>query len=286
MGRWLGVLVGFGCGAATGCLLEVDPRPSCGDGYHDSRFEDCDTSDEDAASIASGCRCDPFECRLYCCGNAVLEPGEACEGTQAVTLPECQQWSCVGCQVVCPRCGNGQVDAGEECDFEFETLATMPANTTCAEIPVPGRPGQNYEAGGTPSCRADCRWDRSTCNLCGNGELDDQIIDPNTGGPLNAAELCDGEVFDLLDRFARCEAACGEPKRDCNVTCGEGCLDIRIDPVDPGCCVPPNEDRSTSDPCCCELPEDQAPSSCSQVFDPPLGGGGEDTDTPSAKCPG
>lgn len=287
MWRWLGVLVGFGCGAAAGCLLEVEPGPSCGDGYHDPRFEDCDASaDDDDDSIPSGCSCDPLTCALHCCGNGVLEEGEACEGNQPVTLPECQQWSCVACQVVCPRCGNGQVDSDEECDFEFEAISTTPVATTCDAIPVPGRPGEVYQPGGSPSCRADCRWDRSTCNLCGNGELDDQIIDPNTGGPINAAERCDGEVFDLADRFDRCEAACGEPGRDCNVTCGEGCLDIRIDPVDPGCCVRPGHARSTSDPCCCELPEVQAPAFCSDVFDPPLGGGGEDGGAPSATCPG
>jgi hypothetical protein len=274
MPRWLGVLLGLGIGSLAGCLLEVDAGPSCGDGFVDrARGEECDFALQD--ELPPGQSCDPDACVLYRCGNGELEPGEACEGTQARALPPCQAWTCAACQVVCPRCGNGLVDAGEECDFEFEVISTTP--TQCDSISVPGRPGDFYEPGGNPVCRADCRWDRSTCSLCGNGELDDQIIDPNTGSLIIAAERCDGEKFDLADRFDRCEAACGEPGRDCKATCGEGCFDIRVDPTDAACCVRPGHPRSSVVPCCCELPEGELPPYCSDVFDPSLG-------TPT--CPG
>lgn len=291
MRRWVGVFLGLAIGSFAGCLLELDLGPSCGDGTVDKHSEDCDPSVP--GSFAGQCRgdeiasCDPFECTVHCarCGDDVLDENEACDGNNVRTRPVCQVWACVDCQVQCPRCGNGLVDPGEECDFEFEAIAGTPDRTQCDEIMVPGRPDTYYEPGGTLACRSDCRWDRSGCNLCGNGQLDGQVVDPNTGGPINAAERCDGEVFDLSDRFDRCESVCGEPGRDCKAACGEGCLDIRIDPADSACCVRPGYARSASNPCCCELPRWQVPSYCSDVFEPPIGGG-TDGGTTSPLCPG
>lgn len=292
VGRWLAVLLGFGVGSLAGCLLELDRRAACGDGYHDPEFEGCDpglpSSFEDECRSNEIARCDPLTCELRCgaCGDGVLDPGEACDGNNTRTLPPCQQWTCTGCQVICPRCGNGQVDSDEECDFEFEAISPMPMLNDCADISVPGRPNTYYQAGGNPTCRSDCQWNRSTCNLCGNGQLDDQIIDPITEGPINAAERCDGELFDLLDRFDRCRSACGQAGRDCKATCGEGCLEIQIDPTDSGCCVLPEYPRSASHPCCCEPSVGEAPAYCSNVFDPPIGGGTDDGGTLSPNCPG
>lgn len=286
MRRWIVALAGLGAGIFAGCLLELDDGKSCGDGTHDPEFEECDPADPgslegrcEAGEVAS---CDEISCTLRCgaCGDGVLDPGEHCDGNSAVTLPACQEWTCVDCSVVCPRCGNGEINAGEECDFEL-AISLMPA--TCEDISVPGRPGDTYEAGGNPSCRSDCRWDRTTCNLCGNGELDDQIVDPNTGGPINAAERCDGELFDLSDRFDRCLSVCGEDGRDCKATCGEGCFEIHVDPNDSGCCVRPGYARAAGVPCCCELPEGEVPEYCTGVFDPPEGGGGGTT---APACPG
>jgi hypothetical protein len=266
MRRWIVVLAGLGAGTLAGCLLELHTRIACGDEHHDPPREECDPLAPE--SIPPDCSCDPETCQLACCGDGILEGEEACDGDNWKTLPACQDPTCVSCQVVCPRCGNGQLDAGEECDFEFEALSTMP--TECDDVSVPGRPGQTYLPGGNPSCRADCRWDRSTCNLCGNGELDDEIIDPSTGNPINAAERCDGEDFDLAERFDRCLSVCGEDGRDCKASCGEGCLEIEVD---------------SGVPCCCELPETEVPAYCTDVFDPPLGGGSDDGTT-APTCPG
>jgi hypothetical protein len=283
--------LGLGVGSLAGCLLELDRRVVCGDGFHDVVFEECDTgapsSWEGQCGSSEVPLCDPVTCELHCgaCGDGALDPGEGCDGNNTRVLPSCQEWTCAGCQVVCPRCGNGQVDAEEECDFEF-AISPMPMLVDCADISVPGRPSTNYEPGGMPTCRSDCRWDRSTCNLCGNGLLDDQIIDPITEGPINAAERCDGDLFDLLDRFDRCRSACGQEGRDCNVTCGDGCLEIQIDPTDSSCCVLPDYPRSASDPCCCEPIVGEPPSYCSGMLDP--GGGATDDDGGeiSPTCPG
>lgn len=289
---WLGVFLGLGVGSLAGCLLELDLEPICGDGNVARPLEECEPGLPE--SLTEACRlgetptCDATTCLVHCerCGDSVLDDGEACEGNLVRVQPACQAWTCVSCQIECPRCGNGLVEPDEECDYlVLDEVAMLSNEASCDEIEVPGRPGTFYEPGSTATCRSDCRWDRSTCNLCGNGLLDDQIIDPNTGGPINAPERCDGEEFDLADRFDRCEAACGVPGRDCKVACGQGCLDIRIDPEDSGCCVLPDYARSSSSPCCCELPVGDVPGYCSGTFDPPFGGG-SDGGTTSPTCPG
>ena len=282
MGRWIAVLAGLGAGMLAGCLVELDTGLACGDEYHDRSSEECDPGDAD--SIPNNCACDPQTCKLTCCGNGVIEGDEVCDGDNWTLRPTCEDPTCVSCEEVrCPRCGNAEIDGGEECDIEFDELATKPID--CQDIPVPGRPGQTYLPGGSPTCRADCHWDRSTCNLCGNGELDDEIIDPNTGSPINAAERCDGPAFDLAERFERCLSVCGEDGRDCKASCGEGCLEIEVDPGDSGCCVRPGYARTAGVPCCCELPEAEVPEYCTDVFDPPLGGGSDDGTT-APTCPG
>lgn len=65
-----------------------------------------------------------------------------------------------------PACGNGVVDAGEECD------GTDLAGLDCTAL------GGGF-AGGTLACADDCTLDASGCTTCGNGAID-------------AGEACDG----------------------------------------------------------------------------------------------
>lgn len=278
--------MGLAIGSFAGCLFELDRSPACGDGYvdHDSEPpEQCDPADpglEHACAPGEAASCDPSTCTLSCCGDGRLDGGEACDGLSVRVLPSCQGWSCVGCEVICPRCGNGDVDPGEECDSDLGSVSIDPHSTRCEDVEVPGRPGQSYTSGPL-SCRSDCQWDRSQCSLCGNGRVDAQVVDPNSGVPLNAAEHCDGDAFDVQARIERCGSVCPKPGSDCKAECGEGCLDIVIDSEDPGCCILPGYTRSAPTPCCCELPKDEVPSYCTDVFDPPIG-----KDPVEGVCPG
>lgn len=72
-------------------------------------------------------------------------------------------------------CGNGIVEAGEDCDGEVDK--------SCTEV------GVNYN-GGTLSCTADCQFDTSTCERCEAPEL--KPCDAGNDDPFNALELdCD-----------------------------------------------------------------------------------------------
>ena len=114
--------------------------------------------------------------------------------------PHCSDGRCIGV------CGNGTVDAGEECDGqEF-------GGKTCAS-----------EAGlsqGSLRCTADCHIDASNCHECGNGTKE---------GP----EVCDGADLDSKGcsdfGFAFGELACASDcmsfdESDCT-NCGNGTCD-------------------------------------------------------------
>ncbi len=66
----------------------------------------------------------------------------------------------------CTNCGDGSVDAGEECD------GTDLGGASCTTI------GMGFGSG-TLACGAGCRYDTTGCSLCGNGSVD-------------AGEECDG----------------------------------------------------------------------------------------------
>ena len=110
------------------------------------------------------------------------------------------------------KCGNGQIDVGEECDPKMEL------NTGCADLSF---------VGGRLSCTADCTYDTSSCEAppgCGNGQID-------------PGEQCDGQFlpsqsctfFEFEGGDLKCTAACIFDFTECNgtsdVTCGDGVVD-------------------------------------------------------------
>eukprot|EP00727_Mastigamoeba_balamuthi_P014853 m51a1_g9994 putative serine-threonine protein (430) ;mRNA; r:52368-53980 len=109
------------------------------------------------------------------CGNALLEPGEQCDGSALCTANcTCSPGALPLPRGLCTLCGNGVVDAGEQCD----TAANCTRNCTCV-------------AGTVPDSAA------SGCTTCGNGLLD-------------AGEQCDTTYrFDPDCRSCTCVA--GEP---------------------------------------------------------------------------
>lgn len=151
------------------------------------------------------------------CGNGKLEAGEACDGQnmngntcanrygmhatgQVVCDPTTCQVRYDDCRPDAVGCGNGIVDAGEDCDGE--NIGT----NTCATF---------FEgATGSLKCTASCRFDYSACQIpdCGNGRLDDgescdpkltvmrscSEILPKASGELSCNHLCQWDVSSCL----------------------------------------------------------------------------------------
>jgi hypothetical protein len=132
-------------------------------------------------------------------------------------------------------CGNGLVEAGEECDFDELQGAS------CA--------GLGFDSGGL-RCASDCSLDASACSRCGNGvrEGGEECDGADLGGVTCGDHLCRGGTprctggctLDLTacsqcpacDNDGVCEAgeSCGDCPHDCagggGAECGNGICEV------------------------------------------------------------
>jgi cysteine-rich repeat protein len=137
-----------------------------------------------------------------------------------------------------PQCGNGRLEAGEECDAGGES-ATCDVDctlATCGDGTVNVSAGEECDdAGGSVTCDPDC-----TVAECGDGTLN-----------VDAGEECDdgGESSD-------CDADCTQ------VTCGDGTLNVSAgEECDDGNTI-------GGDGCSADCRIDALPD-CMITFDPP-----------------
>lgn len=182
------------------CQYDVSDCSTCGDGIAEGTdtasvgYETCDGTDlrgqtcltigqaQGALACASNCSWDISGCTGggSVCGNGVVEAGEECDDGNTLACDGCGQ----NCQI--ERCGNGIVDCGEACDD---------GNTS------------NNDA-----CLNDC-----TENICGDG-----YVNP-------ATEECDDGNHDTTD-------ACPDgPAGTClNARCGDGFVWAGVEGCDDG----------------------------------------------------
>lgn len=117
------------------------------------------------------------------CGNGMLDAGESCDGVElngatCATIGQGFIGGTLACDATCgfdtsqcqasPTCGNGAIDAGEDCE------PGMLGGATCQSA--------SGLASGMLGCTAGCAFDTTGCYQCGNGALD---------GP----EVCDGTAL-------------------------------------------------------------------------------------------
>ncbi|MBQ8037167.1 MAG: DUF4215 domain-containing protein, partial [Proteobacteria bacterium] len=199
----------------SGCMLTA-----CGD--------ECD---KDCAK--ADCNCDSCENKGGYCGNGNIELGEQCDGVNfaaatcaTVVGPGCTGYlTCSACKVdtshcACPEpetklCGNGKLDAGEQCDkddFGTATCESMKPGTT-----------------GKLQCKADCMLDLTGCvqaepsdPVCGNGVIDsgEQCDDGNKVNGDGCSADCKTEEVPqcgngVIDSGEQCD--------DGNKVNGDGC---------------------------------------------------------------
>ncbi len=204
----------------SGCTLA-----SCGNGIIEG-IEACDdgnTTSLDGCSsnctVEEGWGCDgePSSCELLC-GNGVLDTGEQCDGAKlggqdCTTLGMSFEGGTLACGTNChfdtsdcelPTCGNGTLDAAEQCD------GVLLNDETCETLGF---------IGGTLLCSASCGFDVSGCVpiVCGDGII-------------SSGEVCDdgnqtpGDGCNILCNVEQGWECTGEPS-SCSRLCGNGTVD-------------------------------------------------------------
>ena len=300
-GAW-GVLLGAWLGLAAGlsCTLELDDGMSCGDGYWDREAgELCDPRVPE--SFVDAClgtnrpdgiaECDPVTCVIIndtpqcgVCGDGYVDEGEDCDGDNldgeacpgGVGTLQCSE--CRFDFTYCRHCGNGVLDEGEECDPNADPGNLVGEAPLCKDL-APYYVNKPYTSGQAGTCGDDCRWDRSTCGYCNNGQLEGEnvLVDE---GITAAPEQCDGDEFDPVALgMTLSNSVCTIVDADLwptTRTC-EACFDISFieNPGEP-CCVRPGgacPEEGSVVRCCNEIglePDDEGsgpvPERCQTIF--------------------
>ncbi|WP_146158541.1 hypothetical protein [Enhygromyxa salina] len=215
--RWiLTMAVGLTAGVVSGCPLELERDVSCGDGWWDPEFEECDPRD---TSHLNACRakgwdkdavCDPVTCELRAteedcarCGDGVASHTEECDGqdlrgttcSAGVGLPTCKS-DCTLDHTNCPPvCGDDVVSGVEECEPTASCAVDddCPLGTVC------------YQAFGQCVAVGENFAPNLACGAYNNKAIG--VDKPYTSGTID-----------------RCTSECFFGRNDCGF-CGDGVLD-------------------------------------------------------------
>lgn len=181
----------------------------CGDGqiFSQGGNEQCDDG-----NTAANDGCDAA-CQLESvCGDGIIEGVEVCDDGDAVAGDGCSNnctvengFSCTGQPSVCVLlCGNGALDAGEECD------GALLGGQDCTT--------QGFDTG-TLACNANCTFNTAGCAdfVCGNNTQEGgEVCD---GTDLNAQD-CVTQGFDA--GTLACNGTCDAfVTTGCTETCGD-----------------------------------------------------------------
>ncbi|MFH2009675.1 MAG: DUF4215 domain-containing protein [bacterium] len=215
----------------TGCTLA-----SCGNGIVEG-VEACDDADLDPGdgcssncSIEAGWECvgQPSVCAELC-GNSSLDPGEQCDGAElggqtCAGLGQGYVGGTLSCAVNCtfnvaqcelPTCGNGLLDAGEQCD------GVLLNGQTCVTV--------GSYIGGTLLCLPSCAYDLTNCMpvTCGDGIISagEACDDGNQTGGDGCNILCNVEAgWTCAGEPSSCSPLCGNNQLDAGEQCDGGQL--------------------------------------------------------------
>ncbi len=199
---------------------------SCGNGTLEG-IEECDDGNTTAldgcgpnCAVEQGWTCtgSPSSCAQLC-GNGLLDPGEACDGANlnGNTCPSVDSayvGGTLNCLVNCqfdtslcetPTCGNGAMDAGEQCD------GVLLGGQTCETV--------GAYIGGTLYCSPTCAFDVTSCVplVCGDGIV-------STGEFCDDGNTTTGDGCNALCQVETGWACTGSPST-CTQLCGNGILD-------------------------------------------------------------
>ncbi len=186
---WMGEECDDGNQDNTDACTDSCHNATCGDGYVWVGVEGCDLgTGNNSDTLPDTCRTD---CTLPTCGDAVVDPGEECDGT---TLPAGVPagTACNSC-VLGPYCGDNTKDTGEECDDGNATSGDG-CNSECYDEycgdKIVNDTDETCDDGGTVS-NDGCS---STCQIesCGDGivQTSEGCDDGNTTGGDGCSATC------------------------------------------------------------------------------------------------
>ncbi|MBN1772307.1 MAG: DUF4215 domain-containing protein [Deltaproteobacteria bacterium] len=238
----------------TDACLSTCQSASCGDGHVWEGTEACDDGND---LPDDGCESD---CTFSCTTDAECSDGEACNGEEtcgashacvdgtppaegtACTLPDGRAGVCRGGVCAAPECGNGTVDAGEECD-DGNTDNTDACLSTCRNASC----GDGFVWAGHETCDGDsARACTSSCDTTGTETCDAC----NWSACVPPPETCNGLDEDCVEGpdngFTCVMGATGSCTTTCSSTGSRTCSTA----CEWGTCVPPAEVCNGADDDC------------------------------------
>jgi hypothetical protein len=133
-------------------------------------------------------------------------------GAAQVTLYRSVDGGFTAMQAKCSSCGNGVVEAPEQCD------GADLAGNTCAS--------RGYPGGGAMGCTMDCNYDTSACRTsnCGDGHIDNgEACD---GTDLGDHATCQELLYGSIGGVVACRSNCDYDTSGCISSCGNGIADF------------------------------------------------------------
>jgi cysteine-rich repeat protein len=231
----------------------VEPGEMCDDGgLNGTKNDPCNAMCGFACSnpltdCGAAPKCEKFSCTTMHTCQAIADPTQ--NGNNCGTGLVCKNGACGGVNAVC---GNGIIEAGEQCDFgagnngsntgcdpvtcQFSCQSSTncddgnPCNgaETCDPVTVNGHAGQKCDPGTPPAKGTTCGTGKICLNnICNTSTCGDGFVDPNLGetcDPPNGT-TCDGKCHIVKCGDGIRAPASPEQCDDGNTTNLDGCDD-------------------------------------------------------------
>jgi cysteine-rich repeat protein len=196
----------------TGACLPSCQLATCGDLFIQAGVETCDgsniagqtcmTQSFDGGVLVCAPDCSAFDTsNCHLCGNAVLEPGENCDGSVFMGNVTCEDFGPGGstvangmlvctssCTVIddsgCTYCGDDMQENPEQCDG-----IDLGGNSCQTEAPV-----GTMASGGTATCNPNCTVNIDDCTYCGDLVVEMPNEDCESG--MLGGQTCVSQGFD------------------------------------------------------------------------------------------